>query len=101
MVLSWIVGRRRVATGERPGWLAAWGLVGLDFAAIALVLALIWLPVMTFIYATQPGDGMTILILFVVYFFPLQLVLITSSIWASKSRWDDTPGKGPGKGDDA
>jgi hypothetical protein len=94
MVLSWMAGRRRVAAGTRPAWLAAWGLVALDFAAVVLMLAMIWLPVMAFLRTAQPGDGLTVLILFVVYFFPLQLVLITSSIWAARSRWEDRQGKG-------
>lgn len=98
MVASWLIGRGRAATDQRPSWLAAWGLVAFDFAALLAVFVLIFPPLMAFVYATQPGTLVTVAIMFVVFFVPMQVVLITSSIWASKSRWQDSSGKnGPEK----
>lgn len=94
MIASWRIGRARVARNERPGWLAAWGLVGLDFAAILIVFALIWQPLISAVYAAQPSNAVTILIMLIVFFVPLQVVMITSSLWASRSRWEDKPDKG-------
>ncbi|SMY08127.1 hypothetical protein [Flavimaricola marinus] len=93
MVTSWLIGRGRVASGVRPSWLAAWGLVAFDFAALLAVFALIFPPLMSYVYAAQPGALATVAIMFMVFFVPMQLVLITASIWASKSRWQDRPEK--------
>ncbi len=92
MIVSRQIAKRRIASGERPGALAAWGLVLLDWVIVLAVLALLWQPVMRAIYAAQPGNGLTFLILFVIFFVPMQVVLIISSIWAVKSRWDEKDG---------
>ncbi|MEJ6399221.1 hypothetical protein [Yoonia sp. 208BN28-4] len=92
MIISRQLAKGRIAKGERPGFLAAWGPVLLDWVAIIAVLALLFDPVMWAIYAAQPGDGITFAILFGVFFVPMQIVLIISSMWAVRSRWQDLDG---------
>ena len=94
MIASLIAGRGRVRRGERPSWLGAWGLVGLDFAALLAVFALIFEPLMTWLNASQPGQVATLAVMVAVFFVPLQAVLITSALWAARSRWEEKPGKG-------
>lgn len=93
MVASWLIGRRRVAAGLRPGWLGAWALVGLDFAVLMAVFAVLFPAVAGALEASGTGVVATIAALFAVFFIPLQVVLITSSIWAARSRWQDRPEK--------
>ncbi|WP_394155438.1 hypothetical protein [Loktanella salsilacus] len=88
MILSRTLARRRIAAGVRPGWLAAWLLVICDTVILlALLAGAIWLgysPLMALPVWAR------IITLFVLFFVPLQLVLITSSMWATRSRWQDT-----------
>jgi hypothetical protein len=93
VVASWLIGRRRVAAGERPGWLGAWTLVAVDFAVLMAVFAVVFPPVAGVLADREVGVVTTILILFVLFFVPLQVVLITASMWASRSRWQDRPDK--------
>ena len=89
MLISRTLARHRIQQGHRPGWLAAWGPVIADAAMILGLLGLLWGPLMAAIYAWQPPLGLTVVLLFVVYFIPLQAVIILSSLWAAKSRWSD------------
>ncbi len=89
MILSRTLARARIANGQRPSWIAAWGPVLADGLAIVGVLAVLWGPIMGWIATWQPSLGVTIAILFVLIYLPLQTVLILSSIWAVKSRWSD------------
>ena len=89
MILSRTLAKRRIARGERPGSFAAWGLVLGDALALAAVFALLWSPLLTAIYVMQVSNVVTALIFFVVFFVPTQVVLILSSLWAARSRWQD------------
>lgn len=89
MILSRTLAKRRIARGERPGWFAAWGPVLADAVILLLVFALLWSPLLTLIYVMQASTGVTILVVFLVYFVPTQVVLILASLWAARSRWRD------------
>ena len=96
MILSRTLARRRIAADTRPGWFAAWGPVAFDFCALAAVYALIWQPFRAATEALNFPLWATIAALIAIGFIPMQGVLIISSLWAAKSRWDDTDGKDQG-----
>jgi len=89
MILSRTLAKGRIARGERPIWIAAWLPVAFDASCLALV----------FIFGFGPFQGLTdsmnfpiwatITALFGLGFIPIQVVLISSSLWASKSRFKD------------
>ena len=87
MILSRAMARRRIASGIRPGWIGAWGLVAVDtltlFGAMALTF---WLTAGLFV--TWPTWA-AIVALILLFFIPLQIILITSALWAARSRWSD------------
>ena len=96
MIFSRSIAKKRIAAGERPGWLAAWWPVLADGLSIIAVLALIS-PFLGMVLA-EAGNlpSLTfIAILFVVYFIPFQAVLILSTIWAVKSSWQDDADREP------
>ena len=84
MILSRLLARRRIARGERPGWLAAWAPVAVDAAALLAVFALLF-PVGVRLVEGQPLWSVVLGLLFVV-FLPLQAVLIVSTTYAVMSR---------------
>lgn len=87
MILSRTIARKRIAAGAQPSWLEAWGLVFLDtilFFGIAGLSA----PLIVGGLAEAKGAWVYIA-LFAVYFIPMQIVLITSAMWATRSRWSD------------
>ena len=87
MILSRALGRGRVARGERPGWLAAWGPVAVD---AALTLSLAGLVAVTLAGALQTAPlWLLVAALFALVFLPVQAVLIVSAMWAARSRWAD------------
>lgn len=87
MILSRTIARRRIAAGVRPGWVGAWGLVAIDtLTLLTLMAAVFWLS--RGVFATWPTwAAVTALVL--VFFIPLQGVLIISALWAARSRWND------------
>lgn len=86
MVFAWSIGKRRVAADILPAFWPAWGLVLLDATLIVAVLTALFLPIMTFIYATQPSTGSSGFFMFVLYIvFPL-MTLINGVIWTRRSR---------------
>ena len=89
MILSRTLARRRIAAGRRPGWWAAWGPVGFDFAALLAVLAALWGPFRDLTVALNFPVWASIVALFLVGFIPMQGVMILSSLWAAKSRWQE------------
>ena len=89
MILSRTLAKRRIAAGVRPSWLAAWSPVLFDFAVFCGYVALIFDPLIRIIYMSQPSNGATFVLLFVVIFVPMQVVLILGSIWAVRSRYVD------------
>ena len=84
MIVSRLVARRRIAADQRPGWVAAWGLVVLDALLLAAVFFVIVPPLLTL---ANDLLWLKVLLLFAVVFLPLQAVLIVSALWAAKSRW--------------
>lgn len=89
MFLSRTIARRRIAEGITPGRVAAWGLVAAD-AALFFGIAGLSAPYVVGGLATAIG-GWVYAALFAIYFIPMQGILITSALWAAKSRWIDDP----------
>jgi hypothetical protein len=87
MILSRSLARSRIARNARPGFMAAWLPVLFD----ALVLVGLGLAIWPWVQSVVAGLAMplTIAVLFAVYFVPVQIVLIISSLWATWSRWQD------------
>ena len=93
MILSRILARKRIAAGVRPSFKAAWAPVAFDVVMIGLLLAALWGPATTFIYVMDLSLFMTILVLMVLIYAPLQIVIIVSTIAAVRSRWEDKESK--------
>ncbi len=89
MIISRTLARKRIAAGERPSFKAAWLPVAADVLIIALLLAALWNPALTFIYLMQLSLFWLVLFLMAVIYAPLQIVIIVSTIWAVRSRWED------------
>ncbi len=89
MLISRTLARKRIAAGDRPSFKAAWLPVALDVVIISLLVALLWQPALTLIYVMQFPLITTIMFLFVVIYAPVQIVIIVSTIWAVRSRWED------------
>ncbi len=89
MLISRTLARRRIAAGERPSVKAAWAPVVADIVIVAVIVAALWQPVLTFIYVMQMPLIPTIMFLMLVIYAPVQIVIIVSTIWAVKSRWTD------------
>ena len=87
MIVSRTLARRRIAVGVRPGWAAAWGPVMLD-TAILMGLMAVAFRAMGGLFTTWPVWA-AIMTLFLTFFIPLQIVLITSALWAARSRWTE------------
>ena len=90
MILSWRLARARIERGERPGWLAAWGPVAFDMAAVLFVVVLVVRAYMAM--APQMPVAGNAAVLFVLVFLPSQAALIASALWATKSRWVEEEG---------
>lgn len=89
MIISRTLAKRRIAHNVRPGFFAAWLPVLADALCLTAVLILLWAPVMWIV-----GDAalpVIVGVFFIVYFIPAQVVIITSSMWATRSRWNDDP----------
>ncbi len=89
MILSRTLARQRIAAGTRPGWIAAWAPVAIDALALVTVLALVFFATIGTINAFNLPLAVTIVIFFALFFVPIQIVLITASLWATRSRWVD------------
>lgn len=87
MFLSRSLARARIARKERPGFLAAWWPVLFDTFVLVVLGVALWPLVQELI--TGLSLPLAILVLFAVYFLPVQAVLIVSSLWATRSRWED------------
>lgn len=72
---------------------AAWLPVFLDIVIIAFLLAAMWQPSLTFVYVMEMSLFWTILFLMVVIYAPLQVIIIVSTIWAVRSRWEEKDAK--------
>lgn len=91
MILSRTRARKRIAAGQRPSFREAWVLVAADIVLISVLLWIVWQPALTFVYLMEFSLLGTILFLMLVIYVPLQTVIVISTIWAVRSRWDDTP----------
>ena len=89
MIVSRLLARKRIAAGVRPSFKAAWLPVAVDVIVIAILLAMLWQPALTFIYVMEFSLPATIIVLMVVIYAPLQIVIIVSTIWAVRSRWEE------------
>lgn len=85
MIVSRTVARHRIATGTRPGWFGAWSLVAVDALLLFAVMVLAFGAAQGLLHSWPVWAA--ILALFLVFFIPLQIVLITAALWAAKSRW--------------
>ncbi len=89
MIISRTLARKRIAAGYRPSFKAAWGPVAADIILVTFVVALLWQPALTFVYVMQLPLVTTILFLMLVIYAPVQIVIIVSTIWAVRSRWEE------------
>ena len=89
MILSRIVARQRIAAGVRPSFKAAWLPVAFDVLVIALILSMLFLPAVTLTIIMELTLFWRILMLMVLIYAPLQIVIIVSTIWAVRSRWEE------------
>lgn len=87
MILSRTFARRRIAAGDTPSGVAAWGLVVVD-AILFFTIAGLSAPFIVGGLAESQGVWVYVA-LFAIYFIPMQGVLIISALWAAKSRWVD------------
>lgn len=74
----------------RPSFVGAWGLVLADAALLALAFFLLYRPFNAAMTALEIPTFMIVMALVLLVFIPMQAVLITSALWAAKSRWVDT-----------
>ena len=93
MIVSRILARKHIAAGVRPSFKAAWLPVAVDVVAIGFVLALLFLPTVSLTIVMQLTLFWRILFLMVVIYAPLQIVIIVSTIWAVRSRWEEKDAK--------
>ena len=91
MIISRLLARKRIAAGVRPSFRAAWLPVAADILIIALLMAALFLPAVTLVM--QLSLFWRILALMVVIYAPLQIVIIVSTIWAVRSRWEEKEAK--------
>ncbi|WP_373635141.1 hypothetical protein [Yoonia sp. SS1-5] len=91
MLISRIIARKRIAAGIRPSFKEAWLPVAADVVLISLLLALLFLPAVTLTIIMQLTLFWRILLLMVLIYAPFQIVIIVSTIWAVRSRWEEKP----------
>lgn len=93
MIISRILARKRIAAGKRPSFKAAWLPVAVDVLMISLLLALLFLPTVSLSIVMGLTLFWRILLLMTVIYAPLQIVIIVSTIWAVRSRWEEKESK--------
>ncbi|MCK0096100.1 hypothetical protein MWU60_11010 [Yoonia sp. F2084L] len=89
MIISRIVARRRIAAGVRPSFKAAWLPVAADIVIISVLLASLFLPAVSLTIVMNLTLFWRILALMLVIYAPLQIVIVVSTIWAVRSRWEE------------
>ncbi len=89
MILSRTLAKARIARGERPTWAAAWMPVVFDAAVLIALGVALFGPFQNLTDQANFPLWATIVALFAVAFIPIQAVLIFSSLWAAKSRFED------------
>lgn len=90
MILSRALAKARMARGERPGWLAAWGPVAFDSACLVAAFVIAYRPFQILVERFDAPVWAIVTALLALGFIPGQAVLIFSSLWAAKSRFQDT-----------
>ena len=93
MILSRILARKRINAGVRPSFKAAWLPVAFDILVISLILAWMFLPAVSLTIIMELTLFWRILLLMVLIYAPLQIVIIVSTIWAVRSRWEEKESK--------
>jgi hypothetical protein len=86
VLLSRTIAKRRIANAIRPSWFGAWLPVLVDGIILLTLLLAVFPFVKTQIDALGGGALAIVLITFGLYFIPIQVVLIISALWATKSR---------------
>ncbi len=89
MIISRILARKRIAAGLRPSFKAAWLPVAADVILISLLLAVLFLPAVSLTIVMNLSLFWRILALMLLIYAPLQIVIIVSTIWAVRSRWEE------------
>ena len=89
MIISRILARQRIAAEVRPSFRAAWLPVAADVVMISLLLAMMFLPTVSLTLVMELTLFWRILVLMIVIYAPLQIVIIVSTIWAVRSRWEE------------
>ncbi len=89
MILSRTLARKRMAAGIRPSFKAAWLPVLFDVLVIGAILAWLFLPAVSATMVMGLNLFWRILFLLVAIYLPLQIVIIISTIWAVRSRWEE------------
>lgn len=84
MIISRTIAKYRIAQGDHPKWIAAWLPVLADGAVLFALLYLFF----PFVSSLTEGLvlGWVFALFFVLYFIPIQIVLILSALWAARSR---------------
>ena len=86
MLISRTLAKRRIAANLRPSFWGAWLPVFTDLLLVLAILILCWLP----FFGAASGNLLIIVLAgFAFFFLPVQAVVIVSSMWAAKSRWED------------
>ena len=93
MIVSRILGRKRIAAGIRPSFKAAWLPVAVDVMMISILLASLFLPAVSLTIVMELTLFWRILALMLLIYAPLQIVIIVSTIWAVRSRWEEKESK--------
>ena len=91
MLLSQTLAKARIARGERPSFLAAYGPVAFDAALTVFVFVILFRPFQALVEAYDAPVWASVTALLAFGFIPAQAVLIFSSLWAAKSRFTDEP----------
>ncbi|WP_375279407.1 hypothetical protein [Pseudooctadecabacter sp.] len=92
MILSRTLAKSRMARGARPGWAAAWAPVMFDAACLVFVFMLAYRPFQSLVETFDMPTWAVVTALLALGFIPVQAVLIFSSLWAAKSRFQDEDG---------
>lgn len=84
MIVSRTLAKHRIANGMHPNWVEAWAPVLVD----GVLLFILLYGLFPWVSATLDGLalGWIFTAFFLLYFVPIQLVLILSALWAAKSR---------------
>ena len=89
MLLSRTLAKARIARGERPSFLAAYGPVAFDAGLTVFAFVIAYRPFQALVQTFDAPVWVIVTALLAIGFIPAQAVLIFSSLWAAKSRYQD------------